>query len=104
MNNTGPEFTDGNNWFTVLGVYFPTVTGVMAGINMSGDLKNPTRDMPNGTLAAISLRFVHFIYVPILSPVSNYWFGIWNLVASFTFVSFWFSAQPVYARCCTRTT
>ena len=31
-NNTGPAFTDGNNWFTVLGVYFPTVTGVMAGI------------------------------------------------------------------------
>ena len=57
VNNTGPEFTDGNNFFTVLGVYFPTVTGVMAGINMSGDLKNPTRDMPNGTLAAIGLRF-----------------------------------------------
>jgi len=31
-NNTAPAFTDGNNWFTVLGVYFPTVTGVMAGI------------------------------------------------------------------------
>lgn len=32
VNNTGPAFTEGNNWFTVLGVYFPTVTGVMAGI------------------------------------------------------------------------
>jgi len=61
MNNTGPAFTDGNNWFTVLGVYFPTVTGVMAGINMSGDLKNPTRDMPNGTLAAIGLSGIIYI-------------------------------------------
>lgn len=32
-NNTGPAFTEGENWFTVLGVYFPTVTGVMAGIS-----------------------------------------------------------------------
>ena len=32
-NNTGPAFTEGYNWFTVLGVYFPTVTGVMAGIS-----------------------------------------------------------------------
>lgn len=52
-NNTFPNYQDGYNWFTVFGVFFPTVTGVLAGINMSGDLRHPSSDIPNGTLAAL---------------------------------------------------
>ncbi|KAK6624853.1 hypothetical protein RUM44_011717 [Polyplax serrata] len=51
--NLYPDYKDGYNWFTVFGVFFPTVTGVMAGINMSGDLRAPSKDIPNGSLAAI---------------------------------------------------
>jgi amino acid transporter len=50
--NLLPAYSDGYGWFTTLGVFFPTVTGVLAGINMSGDLRNPSTDIPNGTLAA----------------------------------------------------
>ena len=52
-NNAFPEYFDGYSWFTVFGVFFPTITGILAGINMSGDLRHPTTDIPNGTLAAI---------------------------------------------------
>lgn len=52
-NNTFTSYEDGYGWFEVFGVFFPTVTGVLAGINMSGDLRHPSKDIPNGTLAAL---------------------------------------------------
>lgn len=52
--NLWPDYHDGYTWFRVFGVFFPTVTGVLSGINMSGDLRAPSTDIPNGTLAAFS--------------------------------------------------
>ncbi|XP_014675096.1 PREDICTED: solute carrier family 12 member 8-like [Priapulus caudatus] len=53
--NAAPNYTEGESFFAVFGVVFSTATGVFAGINMSGDLRNPRRDIPAGSLAAIAV-------------------------------------------------
>ena len=59
-NNLQPQFSEGQSFFTVLGVFFPTCTGLMAGVNMQADLKNPLNNISTGSLAALAFRCVVF--------------------------------------------
>ena len=51
-NNWGPDFT-GETFFSVFAIFFPAATGILAGANMSGDLKDAQRAIPKGTFLAI---------------------------------------------------
>ncbi|MGD1928807.1 MAG: amino acid permease [Leptolyngbyaceae cyanobacterium] len=53
-------------FWAVLAVFFPAVTGIMSGVNMSGDLKNPAQAIPLGTLAAIAVGYAIYMLIPLV--------------------------------------
>ena len=54
------EFT-GTNFWGVFAVFFPAVTGIMSGVNMSGELQNSRKSIPRGTLSAIGVSSVVYL-------------------------------------------
>ncbi|MBN1913394.1 MAG: Na-K-Cl cotransporter [Candidatus Omnitrophica bacterium] len=48
-------------FWNAFAIFFPAVTGILAGVSMSGELKEPQRSIPVGTLSAIIVSFVVYL-------------------------------------------
>ncbi|MDP8957455.1 MAG: amino acid permease [Actinomycetota bacterium] len=51
----------GTTFWAVFAVFFPAATGIMAGANLSGDLRDPRRSIPRGTMAAIGVSLAVYL-------------------------------------------
>ncbi|KAI0982994.1 hypothetical protein GJ496_007089, partial [Pomphorhynchus laevis] len=54
-DNLYPAYLDGQGFIKVFAVFFPAMTGILAGVNISGNLKNPQTAIPKGTLWATNV-------------------------------------------------
>ena len=55
------SYTEGISFWIVFAVFFPAVTGIEVGISLSGDLKDPSRSIPRGTIASIVVTALVYI-------------------------------------------
>lgn len=106
-------------FFSVFAIFFPLVTGIQAGTNISGDLKDPGNSIPKGTLAALVISMLAYAIFAIclggvvhrdasgvltelfnntfLNCGSNCEFGMANRYTILGLVSVW--APLIYAGC-----
>ena len=54
-----------DDFFKVFAIIFPAFTGMVAGVGLSGDLKNPRRAIPVGTIAATIVGMVTYLLVAV---------------------------------------
>ncbi len=69
-DNIGSDYTSGTDFIEVFGVFFPAATGIMAGANISGDLKCPEKAIPLGTFIAIAITMAVYAFVALMLGAS----------------------------------
>ncbi|KIL91567.1 hypothetical protein FAVG1_05184 [Fusarium avenaceum] len=78
-----PQFKGLETFRDLFGILFPATSGIFAGASMSGDLKDPGRSIPHGTLWAMLTTFIIYFVV------------ILSLAASTTHASFLANANAI---------
>ncbi|XP_026288084.1 bumetanide-sensitive sodium-(potassium)-chloride cotransporter isoform X1 [Frankliniella occidentalis] len=70
-NNVGPDYRyqkgEQHNFFSVFAIFFPAATGILAGANISGDLKDPQTAIPKGTILSIIVTSITYILMAIVA-------------------------------------
>lgn len=56
-------FKNMDQFFIVFAILFPAFTGLSAGVGLSGDLKNPAKSIPLGTISATVLGMVIYLFI-----------------------------------------
>ncbi|KAF7509663.1 hypothetical protein GJ744_007534 [Endocarpon pusillum] len=59
----GSQLKERENFPDLFGVLFPATGGIFAGASMSGDLKNPSKSIPKGTMYGLILTFISYTLV-----------------------------------------
>lgn len=69
--HNSPEYSGLTTFRELFGILFPATAGILAGVSMSGDLKNPSQSIPAGTLWATLTTFIVYALVVLSMAAST---------------------------------
>ncbi len=56
------SYKEGYDFWSVFAVFFPAVTGILSGVSLSGDLRDPAKSVPSGTILSVAAgAFIYFL-------------------------------------------
>jgi amino acid transporter len=55
--------SDSMSFWVAFSMFFPATTGIESGMSMSGDLRNPSRSLPLGTIASVATVYILYFGV-----------------------------------------
>jgi len=63
FNFANVEFRNSQQFYLIFAIIFPAFTGMTAGVGLSGDLKNPAKSIPIGTITATVLGMIIYFFI-----------------------------------------
>lgn len=57
--------TQGLSFWVIFSIFFPAITGIESSVSLSGDLKNPGKSLPLGTVSALLFGYAVYMTIPI---------------------------------------
>ena len=93
------KIDNSDDFFYVFTIIFPAFTGIAAGLGLSGDLKNPKKSIPRGTLWATSFGIIVYFAVAIKLVLSASTEQLANNQMVMADISLWGPIIPIGLAC-----
>lgn len=93
------KIENADNFFYVFTIIFPAFTGISAGLGLSGDLKDPKRSIPRGTLIATMAGAFIYILVALKLVTSTSLDNLANNQMAMSDIAIWGPIIPIGLAC-----
>ena len=88
-----------DNFFYVFTIIFPAFTGISAGLGLSGDLKEPRKSIPRGTIVATVLGAIIYVLVAFKLTISTDLNNLANNQLVMSDIAIWGPIIPIGLAC-----
>ncbi len=95
------SFDNDVSFFAVFAIVFPAFTGMTAGVGLSGDLRDPSKSIPMGTLAATITGMIVYVFIAYKLASSASAADLVNNQLIMGEIAIWYPIIPIGLACAT---